>query len=422
MALEKHSGTTIPLGLLWALTGWNKLPRGMEEDCIELINDPLVRLSKGAVEFPSLGLRIYLIWLPLVLVAGAALKICLYDVAKHDGDRFIAWAGALGIIAVYVIAPMFVLRRRLRLDLTGFHIVQGGRELTVPWTAILPARDYNVGLFQIRIPVTDRAKDLMFVTAESAPISLSDGATPFGLKFENEAEINLTWPFVLSPQLFIEVTKKLAVAIQSDQASSPLEDARLTASPVVDFDRQLDDPPAGIKLLPYQAIQLPVSAVTFPPVCCRCGAEPCDVRRIHARTRNYWWIPSQMGATLQMPVCKSCWNSSWLRSLAVIVVLELIWTLLTTYVVFGSLEQSWTAYAIVALIAVIPTRVMLFWLPPLWWRVADVVLNFSTNEFRLRFAHPGYRQLVLNQICLVDNTGASYDVSEGTQTIPERDD
>ena len=116
-----------------------------------------------------------------------------------------------------------------------------------------------------------------------------------------------------------------------------------------------------------------------------------------------------------MPVCKRCWNSSWLRYLAVIVVLELIWTLLTIYAVFGSLEQSWTAYAIVALIAVIPTRVLLFWLPPLWWRVADVVLNFSTNEFRLRFAHPGYRQLVLNQICLVDNTGAGDDVSAGTQ-------
>ena len=422
MALEKHSGTTIPLGLLWGLSGWNKLPRGMEEDCIELINDPLARLSKGAVEFPSLGLRIYLIWLPVFLVTGAALKIFLYNGAKHEGDRFIAWAGALGILAVYVIAPLFVLRRRLRLDLTGFHIIQGRRDLLVRWTAILPARDYNVGLFQIRIPVTDRAKELIFVTSESATISLADGATPFGLKFENEAEINLTWPFVLNPQLFVDVTKKLAVAIQSDQASSPINDARLTASPVVDSDRQLSDPPAGIKLLPFQAIQLPVSAVTFPPVCCRCGAEPCDVRRVHARTRNYWWIPSQMGATLQMPVCKGCWNSSWLRYLAVIVVLEVIWTLLTIYAVFGSLEQSWTVYAIVALIAVIPTRVMLFWLPPLWWRVADVVLNFSTNEFRLRFAHPDYRQLVLNQIRFVDNTSASDDVLAGTQPIPERED
>lgn len=161
----------------------------------------------------------------------------------------------------------------------------------------------------------------------------------------------------------------------------------------------------GIRHLPSGAIQVPVSAVTFPPVCCRCGGETSDLRSIHARTRHYWWFPSRTGATLQMPVCHGCWRSSWIKCLTVIFALEVIWTLLITYAVFGALDRSWQVYFIVALIAVIPTRFVLFWLPSLWWRVADVVLNHSTNEFRFRFANSGYHEQMLGRIRLRDEIG-----------------
>ena len=406
MALQQHAGITSPTGLMWALCGWNKLPTGREDDCNELLDDPLARLSKGSIEFSTLGLRMYRVWLPMLLLAEGLLKLLVFDRARHEGDLFIYWAGTFGVLAIYVIVPMLVLTRRLRFDLHGFHIIQGRKDLFVPWAALIHGRDWNIGVFQIRIPVIDTAKDTILVTVDAAVSSISDGASPFGLKFENPTEINLTWPFNLDPRIFVEVAKQLCSNFPSKQANLQRGNANPTRSPATSpAPHSHDEVLAGIKHLPSGAIQVPVSAVTFPPVCCRCGVETFDLRSIHARARHYWWFPSRMGATLQMPVCNGCWKSSWIKCLTVIFSLEVIWTLLITYAVFGSLDRSWQVYFIVALLAVMPARFVLFWLPSLWWRVADVVLNRPTNEFRFRFANSGYHEHMLEHIRLRDEIG-----------------
>jgi hypothetical protein len=131
MAWIEHNGVTSPIHLMWALCGWNKDPSGQEDDCRELLDDPHARLSRGSVEFSSMGTRMYVVWLPLLIV-----------------------------FEIYVFLPLLIMTRRFRLDVDGFHVVQGQKDLLFPWEAANPGRDWNIGFFQITIPVEDHAKDL----------------------------------------------------------------------------------------------------------------------------------------------------------------------------------------------------------------------------------------------------------------------
>ncbi len=379
------------------LCGWHKPARGKEADCEALTIDPVARLAYEPVEFPSLGWRIYLGWLPLVLIAAMLLKIGVIDRARDLSTVYIGWGAIVAGFLVYLIVPAFVMKRRIRLEPHGFEIIERTRRIFVPWKCLLPHRDWGENFFQLRIPVSISARDEITVFDDLATQSVSEGAKMVGLKFVGDAEIDVTWSYHLDPELFMDVAKQMALSTSSEHPSVQM--SPLQSTPRSNWDSgQL---PAGLQVLQNGILQVPLSAVTFPPVCCRCGTETDSTRSIDVIPRYYWWLPARMSASLEMPVCSPCWRNSWIKSIALFFFIELGWILAIYATILKDIRANARIMALIYL-----SILILFFFPTQWimslfnsfWRVATIVQNVSTGEFRFRFADPNYCERVIQSI------------------------
>ena len=72
------------------LCGYDQPMLGTEDEYQALIENPLLRLSEGSVEFPSLGWRIYLVWLPMFLLTEGLAIAFLTRVQDDAGKTSIA--------------------------------------------------------------------------------------------------------------------------------------------------------------------------------------------------------------------------------------------------------------------------------------------------------------------------------------------
>ena len=218
-----------------------------------------------------------------------------------------------------------------------------------------------------------------------------------GLKFVGDAEIDVTWSYHLDPELFMDVAKQMALSTSSEHPSVQM--SPLQSTPRSNWDSgQL---PAGLQVLQNGILQVPLSAVTFPPVCCRCGTETDSTRSIDVIPRYYWWLPARMSASLEMPVCSPCWRNSWIKSIALFFFIELGWILAIYATILKDIRANARIMALIYL-----SILILFFFPTQWimslfnsfWRVATIVQNVSTGEFRFRFADPNYCERVIQSI------------------------
>ncbi len=96
-----------------------------------------------------------------------------------------------------------------------------------------------------------------------------------------------------------------------------------------------------------------------------------------------------------MPVCNECWKRSWVNWLTIAALSELIWFVGLTLLIFGTESKSMAVYGTMAALALVPTLLTLRFIPQLLVNPAEVVQNYSSKEFRFRFANPKYSELTL---------------------------
>lgn len=402
MAVESHPWYVNLINhVLWWICGWHQPARGNEREVEALILDPCEWLRDESATFSSLGWRMYLAWLPFVVIAIPLLFVGVIQPANTVEKEYLGWAGIVIVALLYLIGPALMMRRRIELDEVGFRVVAGQRSTLIPWNSLAPGRDWSIRFFQVRLSINNVAAELIQTTAKGEQKALSQQQSLVGMSVEG-SDLVLTWCFQLNPDLFMNIARLMAGASASTEArQTTLVDFGLeqhVASLAVDKSvTTAGTLPMGLQRFRDGTLQLPLSAVTFPRNCCRCGIQTETHQEVPVAARHVWLFPSGMSATLEMPVCEECQQNMTLRYLFWLVGLESLWACVAWLFFLWPTQASTVVCLFVVALGLLP----IFWIlsfPCLWWRVAKVVKNITTNELRFRFAHPHYSDTMIEAI------------------------
>lgn len=393
MVVSPESSSRFLHWLMQRLCNWGKLSPEQAADCERLANDPAIRLSEGAIVVPSIGFRLYLTYL-IPALGFAPLIIVLHQ----RGGIWTSIACVAGSIVTlgYLIAPAVLMRRTLKLDATGFSILQGDSNTFVPWICIIAGRDWDTSGLARRIPVYTWFKNAVSTNDGFETRTIASGGKLRGIRMSSSTEIRILWTYQIDPELFCEIARRMS-AYLNERISNQSPD-QAAANPVPEWlKEQSDQLPEGMIVLKNGGLQVPASAVVFPSICCSCGVETNQVHNVGISVVSAWYFPIPRKSTLSMPACHKCWSDSQNRCWGSVLLVQFALSLAMPMLILNTIFVE----PIIVAVCALPSALFTYWvfrlLPP-FWSVAQAVYNSVSNEYRFRFRNAEFQEQMIEAI------------------------
>lgn len=375
--------------------GWNRPIPGRETDWKAISEVPVRRLSEDAMEFPTLGIRIYAFYL-VILALTWPLTVIYYQ--KGGIHAQVAMLLAICATLTYLIGCTILARRKLVLDSSGFQIVQGERSTLVPWSCILLNRVWQRKGLTLTIPVHSTLNEIASTTEDGISRTTASGGKLYGMWTTAPTQITLHWTYRLNPDLFREIAIQMAssAVARSDRTGGSRE--RHRAHHALDrLEHESSHLPEGVLILDDGTLQAPAAALMFPMVCCACIQPTNTAKDVVMKTQLYWRIPVLRKDTLTIPTCDQCWTKSQRLFWIAMIGIQAIFTITLAFAILQTPFVPLVIYALCSLPAILLT-VLTYRLIPPFWSVVDATFNPATSEYRFRSLNAKYRDLVVSCI------------------------